>query len=61
MTPSAYDATSRTWFSYDNPQSIEEKASYTRTGGYGGVLVWELSNDGAGDPLLRAANRGLGQ
>jgi chitinase len=59
--PFAYDATTRTWFSYDNPQSIEEKAAYTRSEGYGGVLVWELSNDASGDPLLRAANRGLGR
>ena len=58
--PYAYDAESRIWFSFDDPRSIEEKARYARVNDYGGVLVWELSNDVESDALLRAAIRGLG-
>lgn len=58
--PYAYDAESKIWYSFDDPRSIEEKARYARVEGYGGVLVWELSNDVESDVLLRAAMRGLG-
>jgi chitinase len=59
--PFAHDPLSGEWYSFDNPHSITEKARYSLDNGYGGVLVWELSNDAPGNPLLRAANLGLGR
>jgi chitinase len=59
--PYAHDRATGRWYSYDDPRSIEEKARYSLDHDFGGVLIWELSNDADDDPLLRAANRGLGR
>ncbi len=57
--PFAHDPVTGTWYSFDDPRSIAEKAEYSRSNRYGGVLVWELSNDGADAALLRVAHRAL--
>lgn len=56
--PAAFDASSGTWISFDDARSIEEKGRYIARNGYGGAMVWELSNDADGE-LLAAAIRGL--
>ncbi|HVF38472.1 MAG TPA: glycoside hydrolase family 18 protein [Gemmatimonadaceae bacterium] len=43
--PWLYDFTSRTWVSYDDPQSVAEKVRYVRERGLGGVVIWELGGD----------------
>jgi chitinase len=50
--PWLYDATSRTWVSYDDPQSVREKVRYVREHGLGGVVIWELGADDGS--LMRA-------
>jgi chitinase len=50
--PWLYDATSRTWISYDDPQSVREKVRYVREHGLGGVVIWELGADDG--TLMRA-------
>lgn len=56
--PFAYDPTTRKWISYDDARSIEEKGLYVAHNGFGGIMIWELSND-ANNELLSAAERGL--
>ena len=58
MVPYAYNPSERVWISYDDARSIEEKARYAGRNGFGGAMIWELSNDTEGE-LLRAALRGL--
>lgn len=50
--PWLYDSTSGTWVSYDDPQSVGEKARYVRERGLGGVVIWELGGDDGS--LMRA-------
>lgn len=50
--PWLYDSTSRTWVSYDDPQSVGEKVRYVRERGLGGVVIWELGGDDGS--LMRA-------
>jgi chitinase len=57
--PFAHDPAANVWYSFDDPRSVAEKARYSRDHDYGGVLVWELSNDGPDNPLLRAAHQAL--
>jgi chitinase len=50
--PWLYDATSGTWVSYDDPQSVGEKVRYVRERRLGGVVIWELGGDDGS--LMRA-------
>ena len=43
--PWLYDSTSGTWVTYDDPQSVREKAQYVRERKLGGVVIWELGGD----------------
>ena len=45
MVPWLYDETSRTWVSYDDPQSVAAKVRYVRDHKLGGVVIWELGGD----------------
>jgi chitinase len=58
QAPWLWNATSRSFVSYDDPHSIAIKAAFAREHGLGGVMFWELSQD-AGGALLDAAHRGL--
>jgi chitinase len=42
---------SRTFISYDDPQSIRAKAQYVKEHRLGGMMFWELSED-RNDELL---------
>jgi chitinase len=43
--PWLYHPISRVWITYDDAQSIGEKADYVRTNKLGGIMIWELSGD----------------
>jgi chitinase len=49
--PYLWNAASRVFISYDDPQSIGEKTSYVRANRLGGMMFWELSQD-RNDELL---------
>jgi chitinase len=55
--PWLYKASTKTWVSYDDPQSMELKGRYARTNNLGGVMFWELSGDNGA--LLDALRLGL--
>ncbi|MBM3665576.1 MAG: hypothetical protein FJW92_07275, partial [Actinobacteria bacterium] len=55
-SPYLWNATSRTFISYDDPQSLRIKAAWARERGLGGVMIWELSSDTSGQALLNAVN-----
>ncbi len=46
------------FISYDDEQSVYEKAVYARTHGLGGVMFWEYTHDPS-SALLRAVGKGL--
>jgi chitinase len=46
--PWLYNATTGVWITYDDPQSIAEKAAYVRAHRLGGVMAWELGGDEGG-------------
>ena len=49
--PFLWNEATRTFITYDDPQSIRVKADYVRENRLGGVMFWELSQD-SGDALL---------
>ena len=58
QAPWLWNATTRSFISYDDPRSIELKSAYARQRGLGGIMFWELAQDASGE-LLDAAYRGL--
>ena len=56
--PFLWNETSRTFITYDDPQSIREKADYVRRKGLGGMMFWELSQD-RNDELLNVIGTAL--
>jgi chitinase len=58
QAPFLWNAATRTFISYDDPQSIRGKAAYVREHRLGGVMFWELSQDREGE-LLEAVREGL--
>lgn len=58
QAPYLWNATSRVFISYDDPQSIAVKARYVLQHRLGGVMVWELSED-HNDELLDVVNATL--
>ncbi|HEY8831041.1 MAG TPA: glycoside hydrolase family 18 protein [Gemmatimonadaceae bacterium] len=52
QVPWLYDSTTKTWISYDDPQSVAAKARYVREHHLGGVVIWELGGDDG--ELMRA-------
>ena len=49
--PYLWNGTSKTFITYDDPQSIRAKADYVRDNRLGGMMFWELSQD-RNDELL---------
>jgi chitinase len=49
--PYLWNSASRTFISYDDPQSIRAKAQYVKSHHLGGMMFWELSED-RNDELL---------
>jgi len=56
--PFLWNATTRTFISYEDPQSLAAKARYVRKHKLGGLMFWELSQD-RDDQLLDAIVKGL--
>jgi chitinase len=56
--PWLYSQSTGTWITYDDVQSIGQKADYARARGLGGVMAWELGGDGDGR-LVRAIHARL--
>ena len=57
--PILYNAATGVWITYDDPESIAEKAGYVRSRGLGGVMAWELGGDDAAGTLVRTIHRAL--
>ena len=55
--PWVYNARTRNWITYDDPQSLALKADLVRERGLGGIMIWELSGDDG--TLLPAIHRRL--
>jgi chitinase len=55
--PFLYNATTGTWITYDDAESIAEKVAYVRAHGLGGVMAWELGGDDG--TLVRTIYEGL--
>lgn len=49
--PYLWNAASRTFITYDDPESIAIKAEYARSHHLGGMMFWELSQDYRGELL----------
>jgi len=58
QAPYLWNAQTRSFITYDDPQSIASKAQYVRTRRLGGMMFWELSQD-SGGALLDAIVTGL--
>jgi len=64
-----YSYVGNQWVGYDNAQSLREKVTYVRNGGYGGWMVWckdldDFNNQqcGAGNyPLINTLNQALAE
>jgi chitinase len=56
--PSLYNATTKEWITYEDPQSMRLKGEYIVAQKLGGAMFWELSNDNG--TLLDALRTGLG-
>jgi chitinase len=56
--PYLWNATTRTFVSYDDPQSLALKAQFVKARGLGGKMYWEQSQDPNGE-LLEVLVRGL--
>jgi chitinase len=52
QVPWLYDSTTKTWVSYDDPESVAAKVRYVRERKLGGVVIWELGGDDGA--LMRA-------
>lgn len=55
--PWLYDSASKTFISYDDPQSLQAKAGYARDQGLAGVMIWEMSQ--GDESLVDAIHAGL--
>ncbi|MGH8242136.1 MAG: glycoside hydrolase family 18 protein [Steroidobacteraceae bacterium] len=56
--PWLWNASTRTFITYEDPQSLRAKMQYVRSQGLGGVMFWELSQDRNGE-LLDTIRAGL--
>ena len=43
--PFLFNATTGTWITYDDAESVAEKAAYVRSHELGGVMAWEIGGD----------------
>ncbi|CAG2177124.1 unnamed protein product, partial [Oppiella nova] len=55
-----------TWVGYDDPYAAYDKSTWVKENGYGGIIVWEITQDdfqpkccSKSYPMLRAINHGL--
>lgn len=43
--PYLYNAKTKEFLTYDDPQSVQEKVDYINTQSFGGAIIWDLSGD----------------
>ena len=55
--PWLYNPQTQVWITYDDAQSLREKAAFVRRERLGGIMIWELSGDNG--TLLPAINQAL--
>ena len=60
QVPWLFDPATGAMLSYDDPESLADKAAYVRDQGLGGIMIWELSDDDDQSSLLTAIGSGLG-
>jgi chitinase len=58
QAPYLWNAATRTFITYDDPQSLAAKAAYVKAKHLGGIMVWEQSEDPQNE-LIDAIWRGL--
>ncbi|MEP7287749.1 MAG: glycoside hydrolase family 18 protein [Chloroflexota bacterium] len=58
-TPWMYNANGGIAISYEDPNSIQNKAAYVMSTGLGGIMIWELDFDDDTHTLLNAVYTGL--
>jgi len=59
VATSAYNPTTQTVFSYDDPTSIAAKVTYIKSHGLGGGYVWAVKDDDSNGSLVKALASGL--
>ena len=57
--PYLWNPTNKTFISYDDPQSMAEKAKYIKAKGLGGGMIWEITEDDSTYSLLNALNSNM--
>lgn len=57
--PYQYSPSKKLFATFDDKNSIEEKAKFVRQKKLGGIMFWELSEDEPQDGLVDAINKGL--
>jgi chitinase len=58
--PYLYSEEQKTFVSYEDPESLEDKCDYVRAHGLGGVMFWSYFDDQSGE-LLRTIDTKLGR
>ncbi|KAI3418349.1 hypothetical protein GPALN_009670 [Globodera pallida] len=53
-TPYIYDASSKIFLTFDNPQSLEDKVQYVASQKIGGTMIWAIDQDDDKLSLLNA-------
>ena len=56
--PYLWNADTRTFISYEDPESLALKCAYIREHGLAGAMFWQYGDDGTGE-LLKTLNEGL--
>jgi chitinase len=54
-----YNATTQTFWSYDDPTTVRLKTIYINRGGLGGAFVWAVKDDDGNGTLIKAMADGL--
>jgi chitinase len=54
LAPWLYDEKQGVMISFDDPQSLKEKAAYARKLGLGGMMIWQLAGDDLNNTLLNS-------
>ena len=57
QVPWLWNPTTRTFITYDDPESLAAKAAYVKKQKLGGIMIWELSGDNG--TLLPAISKAL--
>lgn len=57
--PYLYDASTRTFVSYEDPESLALKCKYVLNHNLAGIMFWDYSGDSADHALLNTINTGL--